>query len=155
VDTTELNGTGLKAGSELPSSGNANFKLPPSTDSTIPAADLTVTKVGSGKDQLFFALSQDLTKGDLKFKLYVDMVQVGGTLTSKADHDQGQSDLFQINGDFGEGKHALTVYVLEDQAGNLDTLGGSIYVDRLSYNDVGMKVAEIGGGSGDYNYLFG
>jgi hypothetical protein len=34
-------------------------------------------------------------------------------------------------------------------------LAGSIYVDRLSYNDVGMKVAAIDGGAGDYNYFFG
>jgi predicted xylan-binding protein with Ca-dependent carbohydrate-binding module len=127
--------------------GNAVFKandttsIPsgaPSTPTTTPAA----VAVGSGTDTLALNMAEDPYLGDAQFTVSVDGKQVGGTQTTSAVMFQGQSQEFDVHGNFGSGTHTVSVDFLNDQIGGfypgtqdaLDTTDRNLYVMGMSLN---------------------
>ena len=70
--------------------------------------------VGSGAGSLVLQMSEDAYQGDAQFTVSVDGKQRGKILTAQASHAFGQTQLFQINGNFGRAHHTVTVNFLND-----------------------------------------
>ena len=83
--------------------------------------------VGSGSDTLALAVQEDAYMGDAKFTVSVDGQQVGGTLTAQDTRLSGNTQTFDIEGNFGSGPHTVSVDFLND------SYGGSLNADRNLY----------------------
>ncbi len=101
--------------------GNAQFTVNDTTSIPNGASSSTTTpapvSVGGGADTLALNMAEDPYQGDAQFTVSVDGQQVGGTLTTTAIVDQGQSQEFDIHGNFGGGSHTVTVNFLNDYIG--------------------------------------
>jgi hypothetical protein len=102
--------------------GNATFAVndttavpagAPSTPTTTPAP----VTVGSGPDTLVLNMAEDPYQGDAQFTVSVDGTQIGGTQTTTAVVDGGQSQEFDVLGNFGPGTHTVSVDFLNDAIG--------------------------------------
>ncbi|MBN8873238.1 MAG: hypothetical protein J0H67_10410, partial [Rhodospirillales bacterium] len=109
----------------------------PSTPTTTPAA----VSVGSGADTLVLKMSEDPYQGDGQFTVAVDGKQVGGTLTTTAVSWQGQTQEFDLHGNWGTGAHQVTITYLNDASGQKDAAGNTydaqdrnLYVNAMSYD---------------------
>jgi hypothetical protein len=99
---------------------------------TSPAA----VSVGSGSDNLILNMAEDPYQGDAQFTIAVDGQQIGGTQTTTAIDDQGQSQEFDVHGNFGAGTHTVAVTFLNDAIGGfypgttwaIDTEDRNLYV---------------------------
>ncbi len=78
-----------------------------------PMADDTVT-LGSGRDSLALAMSEDAYNGNARFTIKVDGKQIGGTQTATALHSTGTSQSFDVLGNFSAGQHIATLTFLND-----------------------------------------
>ncbi|HET6608090.1 MAG TPA: carbohydrate-binding domain-containing protein, partial [Rhodopila sp.] len=98
--------------------------------------------VGSGADTLVLNMAEDPYQGDAQFTISVDGKQIGATQTTTAVVDQGQSQEFDVHGDFGSGTHTVSVNFLNDQIGDfypgtqwaVDTTDRNLYVMGASLN---------------------
>lgn len=147
-------------------SGNAIFSIndttavpadAPSTPSTTPAA----VDVGSGADTLTLSMAEDPFQGDAQFTVAVDGKQVGGTQTTSAVAWQGQSQQFNLHGDWGSGGHTVTVSFVNDAVGSFDSSGlaydnadRNLYVMGVTYDGAqagGTPWELASNGSQDFN----
>ncbi len=97
--------------------------------------------VGSGLDTLMLQVSEDAYQGDAQFTVSVDGVQRRGIFTARADHGSKQSQGFPIRGNFGTGKHTLTVNFLNDFSdGSGDR---NLYVTGATLNGVTVHGAAL------------
>ena len=103
-----------------------------------PPATGTVT-VGAGPDKLVLKVSQDAYKGDAQYRVTVDGVQIGGTLTAKALHSGGTSDMLTVLGDFAAGNHTASVAFLND-AYDGPGLDRNLYLDGATYNGATLAI---------------
>lgn len=126
--------------------GNAVFQVNDTTP--VPAGAQTQSEtpgavsVGSGADTLVLNMAEDPYQGDAQFTVSVDGKQIGGTQTTTAVVVDGQSQEFDVHGNFGGGTHTVTVDFLNDQIGGfypgtswaLDTEDRNLYVMGASLN---------------------
>src|SRR5688572_2967797 len=63
--------------------------------------------IGSGSDSLFLKVSQDAYQGSAQYKVLVDGVQVGGTMTASALHGASQFDTITVKGNWAAGAHKV------------------------------------------------
>ncbi|MDQ2763928.1 MAG: hypothetical protein M3Y22_10735 [Pseudomonadota bacterium] len=92
--------------------------------------------VGDGSDTLVLNMAEDAYQGDAQFTVSVDGQQIGGTQTTTAILNQGQSQEFDLRGTFGSGSHNVAVTFLNDQIGGfypgttwaIDTEDRNLYV---------------------------
>ena len=133
--------------------GNATFEVNDTTP--LPAGftgNRTTTPapvtVGGGADTLVLNMAEDPYQGDAQFTVSVDGQQVGGVQTTTAVVGQGQSQEFDIKGNFGAGTHDVAVTFLNDKVGGyypagtpglpatgqwaLDTADRNLYVMGMS-----------------------
>ena len=96
--------------------------------------------IGAGADTLVLKISEQAYNGDAQYTIRVDGVQVGGTLTARANHALGQSDTVTLKGDWGTGAHAIEVAFLNDEWGGTASTDRNLYVDGIIYN--GQAVAD-------------
>lgn len=123
------------------------------------AADITL---GSGADALIVEISQDSWQGDAQYRVRVDGVLMGGTLTAEAQHGGGVSDRLTLRGDWAPGSHTLSVEFLNDAWGGTAGTDRNLYVDRISFDDAavaGGALAVSGGtaalmSAGTRDFLF-
>ncbi len=101
--------------------GNAQFTVNDTTSIPSGVSSSTTTPapvaVGSGADTLVLNMAEDPYQGDAQFTVSVDGQQIGGTLTTTANVQQGQSQEFDVHGNFGGGSHTVTVNFLNDYIG--------------------------------------
>ena len=98
--------------------------------------------VGGGPDTLVLNMSEDYYQGDAQFTVSVDGQQIGGTQTTTAIQDQGQSQEFDVHGGFESGNHTVSVDFLNDKIGAFypgtswadDTTDRNLYVMGMSLN---------------------
>ena len=134
--------------------GNAIFSVNDTT--SIPAGATpqgTTTpgpvSVGSGSDTLILNMAEDPYQGDAQFTVSVDGKQIGGTQTTTAVVEEGQSQEFDVHGNFGGGNHTVTVNYLNDAIGGyypagtpglppgqwaIDTTDRNLYVMGMTLN---------------------
>ena len=84
-------------------------------------------------------MSQDAYRGDAQFRVSVDGTQIGGTLTAKASHTGGASDLVTVLGDFAAGNHTASVAFVND-AYDGPGLDRNFYLDGASYNGATLQI---------------
>jgi len=89
------------------------------TPTTTPSA----VTVGSGADTLVLKMAEDRYQGDAQFTVSVDGKQIGGTQTTTASVGEGQSQEFDVKGDFGSGNHTVAVTFLNDSIGEFYPAG--------------------------------
>ena len=127
--------------------GNAVFTVNDTTAVPSGAASTPTTtpgpvSVGSGADTLVLQMAEDAYQGDAQFTVSVDGKQVGGTQTTTAIVGQGQSQEFDVHGNFGAGSHTVSVDFLNDKIGAfypgtqwaVDTTDRNLYVMGMSLN---------------------
>lgn len=96
----------------------------------------TTVYIGKGKDILDFKISEDYYKGNAKFTITVDGIQVCSARTSFAAHSKGQDQDFIVRGSWGTGPHIVTVnFPNGNHAVGTDR---NLFVDSLSYDGVQM-----------------
>lgn len=135
--------------------GNATFAV---NDTTALPAGFTgnptttpgAVSIGSGADTLVLNMAEDPYQGDAQFTVSVDGQQIGGVQTTTAVVEEGQSQEFDVHGNFGSGTHNVAVTYLNDQVGGfypagtpglppqgqwaLDTADRNLYVMGMSLN---------------------
>ena len=143
VNTATINGTTVDGGSLTESNNGANGF------SFITPGPPQPTTVGSGPDTLALNLSEDYFQGNAQFTIDVDNQQVGGVQTASAIGGNGQSQVFDVLGDFS-GNHTVTVNLLSGQAG-----GNTLYVGGGSIDGapIGDSVATLAG-TGSASFAF-
>ncbi len=105
------------------------------------SASIAPVSIGTGPDKFVLGLSEDAYLGNAQFTIVIDGVQVGGVQTvAGALHASGQSQLFTINGTFGNGTHTVAIDFLNDAYGGSSAKDRNLYLDSLSYN--GTTIAE-------------
>ncbi len=97
------------------------------------------TPVGSGAHTLTLQMSEDAWQGDANFTVSVDGQQIGGTQTVVASHGAGQSQEFDVSGNWSTSAHQVTVSFLNDAYGGSSSADRNLYVNSASYN--GSSVA--------------
>ena len=127
--------------------GNAVFSVddttaaPPGAGPT-PTTTPGAVSVGSGADTLVLNMAEDAYQGDAQFTVSVDGKQIGDTQTTTALIAEGQSQEFDVHGDFGPGTHTVSVDFTNDQIGEfypgtqwaVDTTDRNLYVTGMSLN---------------------
>jgi hypothetical protein len=94
----------------------------------------TPVVVGSGADIVALKVSEDAWQGDAQFTVTVDGTQVGGTQTATASHAAGADQVFDVEGNFGAGLHAVTADFLNDAYGGSPSTDRNLYVDGAGYD---------------------
>ena len=101
----------------------------------------TLLTLGSGSDTLALRISQDAYNGDAQYTVSVDGVQIGGTLTAKASHGLGQSDIVTVKGDWSVGPHTVSVRFVNDAYGGSAATDRNLYLDGATYNGAAVSGA--------------
>jgi len=101
-----------------------SFQAPGTSGSGMPAP----VTIGSGPDTLALQVSEDEYLGNAQFTVSVDGRQIGGTQTTTALHDAGQTQTFNVLGTFAAGNHTVTVDFLNDAYGGSPSLDRNLYV---------------------------
>ena len=134
--------------------GNAIFSVNDTTSIPSGATPQGTTtpgpvSVGSGSDTLILNMAEDPYQGDAQFTVSVDGKQIGGTQTTTAVVEEGQSQEFDVHGNFGGGNHTVTVNYLNDAIGGyypagtpglppgqwaIDTTDRNLYVMGMTLN---------------------
>jgi hypothetical protein len=94
------------------------------------------TAIGSGSDTVALAMSEDAWNGDAQFTVSVDGQQIGGVQTVVASHALGQTQEFDVQGNFGGGQHTVTVNFVNDAYGGAPATDRNLYVTGASYDGV-------------------
>jgi len=115
----------------------------PAPSQPAPGAEPANITVGSGPDSLVLKIAQDAWNGDARYTISVDGQQVGGTLTAKAAHAAGQTDLVTVKGDWGNGPHQVSVNFLNDAWGGTPETDRNLYVEGASYNGAEVSGAHL------------
>ena len=135
--------------------GNASFVVNDTTpvpagvtpSTTSPAA----VSIGSGPDNIVLNMAEDPYQGDAQFTVSVDGQQIGGVQTTTAVVSQGQSQEFDVHGNFGPGTHDVAVTFLNDAVGGYYPAGtpglppGQWALDTEDRNLYVMGVSDDGG----------
>ena len=121
----------------------------PSTPTTTPGP----VSVGSGADTLVLNMAEDPYQGDAQFTISVDGKQIGGTQTTTAVFDQGQSQEFDVHGNFGGGQHTVTVNFTNDFIGGFYPYGiaglptGTLWAIDTEDRNLYVMGASLNGGT--------
>jgi len=120
---------GVQSGSRTVASGLAFYSAgKQSVAVQVPPQPVTI---GTGNDTISLYISEDAYQGDAQFTISIDGVQIGGTQIAQALHSAGQTQAFNVLGDFGIGPHTATVNFLNDAYGGTQDTDRNLYVDRI------------------------
>jgi hypothetical protein len=125
------------------------------SDNVTAASPATVT-IGSGPDTLALQISEDAWNGDALFTVSVDGKQIGGPQTATASHAAGQTQTFDILGNFAAGNHTATVNFLNDAYGGSSTADRNLYVTGATIDGStvsGAALAELTQGPRSFTFL--
>ena len=120
-----------------------------------PSTPASTVTLGSGSETLALSIAEDAWKGDAQFTLSVDGQQVGGTQTATALQSAGQTQEFDVLGDFSAGSHTVSVDFLNDDYGGTSTTDRNLYVDGASINGgaiAGSSLSLMGAGSQSFSF---
>ena len=92
------------------------------------------TAIGNGPDTLALNLSEDYFQGNAQFTIAVDGQQVGGVQTVAAINGDGQSQVFDVLGNFS-GTHSVTLNLLNGPAGGNNLYLGGASIDGIAISN--------------------
>lgn len=95
----------------------------------------TIPTVGAGADTLVLHICELAYKGDAAFTVSVNGIQIGGLLTATTAVQSGQTEDFDVFGNWGTGRQAVTVSF----ANGLSDPGGArdLFVWGMTYDGAG------------------
>ena len=117
---------------------------------TVGTATPGITTLGSGSDSITLQMSEDAFLGNAQFTVSVDGTQIGGVQTVTASHSAGQSQQFNMLGNFGSASHTVSVSFVNDAAGPTTVQDRNLYVNSTSFNGTLVAqgaLAEFSGGT--------
>ena len=142
VDSVDINGNYVPGSySTLSNNGTINSTF---TQTTGPAA----VSVGSGSNSLDLFVSENGAPAGAQFTINVDGTQIGGTQTTTASAASGQTQQFNVAGNFSAGTNYVTIDYLN--ASNSD-----LYVNSATINGTGLSAATLAlssNGDGDLSF---
>ncbi|MBV9655327.1 MAG: hypothetical protein JOZ42_12275 [Acetobacteraceae bacterium] len=115
----------------------------------------SVVTLGSGAHTLALKISEDAYQGDAQFTISVDGTQIGGTQTATASHASGQSQTFDVLGNFSAGPHTFTLKFLNDLYGGKPSLDRNLYLTGSTIDGKavpGGTIVEYGNGPHTFNF---
>ena len=115
-------------------SGSTPAGTQPATGSSTPASTASAITLN---------VAEDAGQGDAQFTVSVDGQQVGGVMTASALQSSGDSNVFTLTGDWGQGAHDVQVQFLN---------GPNLYVNTIGYDGTtyaGTGSALTAGGTAD------
>ncbi len=121
------------------------------TTTATPAA----AALGSGTDVLALSVAEDAWEGNAQFTVSVDGTQIGGVQTATAIQSAGQTQTFDVAGNFGAGKHSVSVDFLNDAYGGSSSTDRNLYVDSAAINSQsisGGALSLLKGGSQGFSF---
>ncbi len=118
------------------------FGASPTTPAPLPTAPAPVT-IGAGTDTLSLSIAEDAWQGDAKFTISVDGVAVGGIQSALASHAAGQTQTFNILGNFGTVAHSVSVSFLNDAYGGTALADRNLYVVSAAEDGVAIPGASL------------
>jgi hypothetical protein len=136
------NGAAVAAFSATPTAATTTSSGGTTSGSTTTTSPSTVT-IGSGSDTLALQVSEDAWKGDAQFTVSVDGVQIGGTQTATASHSAGQTQTFDVLGNFGAGTHTVTINFVNDAYGGTSATDRNLYVTGATIDDTVVSGATL------------
>ena len=104
-----------------------------------PPPPLAPVVLGAGPDTLTLAMSEDAYNGDAAFTISVDGAQIGGTQTAVASHGAGNTQIFDVKGNFAAGSHTVSVAFLNDAYGGTSGTDRNLYLTGAIFN--GAQIA--------------
>ncbi len=144
---TTASGT-VATNAELVSNGSQDFTA------TLPAVTPAPVTVGSGPDSLVLQVSEDFYLADAAFTVSVDGKQIGGTLSTNALQDQGQTQSVTVLGNFAAGTHTVSVDFLNDAYAGTATTDSNLYVDSVTYGATTTTTNTILATDGSVDFSF-
>ncbi len=123
-------------------------QITPAPVASTPSPSPAAVVVGSGPDTITLVVSEDAFEGDAQFTVSVNGAQLGGVLTTTAQQNLGQRQLFILQGNFNSGTNAVAVTFLNDAYGGSPSADRNLYVLGASQNGVdsaGSELAFFGG----------
>ncbi len=120
-----------------PASSHANFDATGTTPAATQTATTAPIQLGDPiipTQTLTFLLSEDAYKGNAQFIALVDGKQIAGPLEVTAHHDSGQTEAFNLIGDWGPGPHTLQIDFINDAYGGTPQTDRNLYVDQVTYD---------------------
>jgi len=129
-------------------------ELSPGTVPAVPAA----TKIGTGTHTLIMQMSEDAYNGDAQFTISVDGTQVGGTQTVVASHTAGQSQEFDVAGNWTAGTHTVSVNFLNDACGGTATTDRNLYDNSATFDGktvLSSPISQLSNGAAGFSFTSG
>jgi hypothetical protein len=87
-------------------------------------------------DALTLRMSEEAYDGDAQFVVRVNGTQVGGTMMASALHSTGDSNVFVLKGNWGQGSQDVQIQFLNDAYGGSSTMDRNLYVASVAYDGV-------------------
>ena len=139
VNTATINGATIN-GSSLVNTNNGASGFSFATPSA-PAP----TTIGTGPDTLALNISEDYYQGNAQFTVSVDGKQVGGTQTVQAVAGNGQSQVFDVLGNFS-GSHNVSINYLNDAVGAQPSQGydRNLFVGGATVDGASISNSNLG-----------
>ena len=100
------------------------------------------TVIGNGGDVLALAIAQAYQPTGANFTINVDGTQVGGVQTTTADHAAGQSQVFDVLGNFASGAHTLVLNYLN--ASNSLLFASATSIDGAAISGGSTVLSNVG-----------
>lgn len=113
----------------VPDSGNG---------SPVPGATATI---GTGADVILLKVSEHAYRGHAQFTVSVDGQQIGGTLTARASHADGQFETIAVRGNWAAGDHDVALDFINDRWGGSAATDRNLYLDGATYNGIAVQGA--------------
>ncbi len=138
VEVTPIAGGGTTAPTPPPTPTPPPAPTPPSTPTPTPVptpvAPPAPVILGSGPDTLVLQMSEDAYQGNAEFTVAINGQQIGGVQTVAAIHGSGQSQSFDVLGNFSSGTQTATITFLNDDYGGSPALDRNLYVNSATIN---------------------
>ncbi len=120
----------------------------------VPPPIPSAVTIGSGADTLTLAVSEDAWQGDAQFTISVNGQQIGGTQTATASQGAGQTQTFNVLGNFG-GSNTASINFLNDAYGGSASTDRNLYVASAKIDGIavpGSALALLSGGSKSFSF---
>ena len=85
-------------------------------------------------DTLTLCMSEDAYQGDAQFKVTIDGLQCGDTMSTSALHASGDSNCFLLTGNWGSGAHQVGISFLNDAYGGTSSTDRNLYINSIGFD---------------------
>ena len=136
LDSAAINGNTI-AGGDFVMSNNGSLGLTFATPGAPPPVE-----IGSGPDTLTFHASATFSQGNPQFIISLDGKQISGPQSTTAINGDGQSQVFQIEGNFS-GQHSLGINLINGNSSDATGPSPTLYIGGISIDGVSSSSSAV------------